>query len=85
MTNIGDFDLSYVSIDQITFKSNDTIFYDIKHIKNLNGSNSVYIVFNDLNAYTEKSGKNKSLIFASTNKNEMVLGDYTEMWDEIKE
>ena len=59
--------------------------YDIKYIKNLNGSNSLYLVFNNLDAYIEKSGKNKYLIFASTNKNEMVLGDYTEIWEEIKE
>ena len=29
--------------------------------------------------------KNKYLIFASTDKNEMVLRDYTEIWDKIKE
>ena len=44
MTNIGDFDLSLLNIDQIAFKSNDTIIYDIKYIKNLNGSNSLYLV-----------------------------------------
>ena len=32
----------------------------------------------------EKSDKYKYLIFASTDKNEMVLGDYTEIWNEIK-
>ena len=85
MTNISDFDLSLLNIDQITFKSNDSIIYDIKYIKNLNGSNSLYLVFNNLDAYIEKSGENKYLIFASTDKNEMVLRDYAEMWDEIKE
>ena len=38
MTNIGDFDLSLLNIDQIALKSNDSINYDIKYIKNLNGS-----------------------------------------------
>ena len=85
MSNIGDFDLSLLIIDQIAFKSNDSIIYDIKYIKNLNGSNSLYLVFNNLDAYIEKSGENKYLIFASTDKNEMVLGDYTEIWNEIKE
>ena len=84
MVNIGDFDLSLLNIDQIAFKSNDSIIYEIKYIKNLNGSNSFYLVFNNLDAYIEKSGENKYLIFASTNKNEMVLGNYTEIWDEIK-
>ena len=43
MTNIGDFDLSLVNIDQISFKSNDSIIYEIKYIKNLNGSNSLFL------------------------------------------
>ena len=85
MTNIGDFGLSLLNIDKIVFKSNDIIIYDIKYIKNLNGSNSPYLVFNNLDAYIEKSGENKYLIFASTDKNEMLLGDYTEIWNEIKE
>ena len=84
MTNTEDFDLTLLNIDQIAFKSNDSI-YDIKYIKNLNGSNSLYLVFNSLDAYIEKSGENIYLIFASIDKNEMVLGDYTEIWDEIKE
>ena len=85
MTNIGDFDLSLLNIEQIAFKSNDSIIYDIKWAKNLNCSNSLYLVFNNLDAYIEKSGENKYLIFASREKNEMVLRDYTEIWDEIKE
>ena len=32
VTSIGDFDLSLLSTDQITIKSNDTIIYDIKYI-----------------------------------------------------
>ena len=85
MTNIGDFDLSLLNIDQIAFKSNDCIIYDIKYIKVLNSSNSIYLVFKNLDAYIEKSGENKCLIFASTDKNEMVLRDYTEICGEIKE
>ena len=77
MANIGDFDLSLLNIDQIAFKSNDSINYDIKYIKKRNGLNSLYLVFNNLDAYIEKSGENKYLIFSSTDKNEMVLGDYT--------
>ena len=61
------------------------IIYDIKYIKNLNCSNSLYLVFNNLDAYIEKNGESKYLIFASTDKNEMVLRDYTKIWDEIKE
>ena len=84
MTNIGDFDLSLLKIDQIALKSNLLIISDTKCIKNLNSSNSLYLAFNNLDASIEKSGGNKYLIFASADKNEMVLGDYTEIWDEIK-
>ena len=54
MTIIGDFELSLLNIDQIAFKNNDSIIYDIKYIKNLNGSNSLYLAFNNLDAYIEK-------------------------------
>ena len=60
MTNIGDFDFSLLNIDQIAFKSNDIIIYEIKYIKNLNRSNSLYLVFNNLDAYTEKTNDNKT-------------------------
>ena len=59
MTNIGDFDLSLLNVDSIKVKSNDPIIHDIKHIKNLKISNSLYLVFNNLDAYIEKSGENK--------------------------
>ena len=85
MTNIGDFDLSFLNIDQISFKSNDSVIYDIKYIKYLNSSYSLYLASNKLDAYIEKSSENKYLIFASTDKSKMVLGDYTEIWDEMKE
>ena len=84
MTNTGDFDLSLLNIDQIAFKSNDSILYEIKYIKNLNNSNSLRLFLNNLDACIEKSGENKYLIFALTDKNEIVLQDYTKIWDEIK-
>ena len=58
--------------------------YDIKYIKNLNSLNSLCLVFNDLNAYVEKSGEDRYLIFASTEKNKVMRKNYTELWDEIK-
>ena len=69
MTNIKDFDPSLLNIDRVSFKSNDSIIYDTKYTKNLNSFNSLYLVFNNLDAYIEKSGKNKYLIFTSTDKN----------------
>ena len=85
MTNISDFDPSLLNADSIEFKSNNSTICDTKYIKNLNGLHSFYLVFNNLDPYIEKTNDNKYLIFASTDKNGMRLGDYTELWDKIKE
>ena len=85
MTNINDFDPSLLNIDEVSFKSDELIINDIKYIKNLNSLNSLYLVFNNLDAYIEKSDENKYLSFASTEKNRMMLKNYTELGDEIKE
>ena len=69
MTNIKDFDSNLLNIDQLLFENNKLIAYNIEYIKNLNDSNSLYLVFNNSDAYIEKSGENKYLIFASTDKN----------------
>ena len=69
MTNINDFDASLLNIDEVLFKSNELVMYDIKYIKNLNSLNSLYLVFNNLDAYIEESGENIYLIFASKEKN----------------
>ena len=69
MTNISDFDPSLLNIDQVLFESNELIMYDIKYIKNFKSLDSLYLVFNNLDVYIEKSGENRYLIFASTGKN----------------
>ena len=84
MTNINDFDPSLINIDDISFKRDALIMYDVKYIKNLNSLNTLYLVFN-LDAYIEESGENRYLIFALTEKNKIMLKNYTELWDEIKE
>ena len=80
MATINDFDPSLLNIDEVLFKSNELIMYDIRYIKN-----SLYLVFNNLDAYIEKSGENRYLIFASTEKNTIMLKNYTEIWSKIKE
>ena len=85
MANINGFDPTLLNIDGVLFKSIELVMYDIKYIKNLNNLNPLYLVFNNLNAYIEESGENRYLIFASTEKNEIMLKNYTELWDEIKE
>ena len=51
----------------------------------MNSFNTLYLVFNNLDACIEKSGENRYLIFATTDKNEIMLKNYTELWDEMKE
>ena len=90
MINIKIFDPNLLSIDQISFKSTDSVIYYIKYIKSLGGENSLYLVSNNVDAYiecnsTQKSNENKYLIFTSTHKNKEALENYTELWDEIKD
>ena len=71
MTNIKNFDPSLLSIDKISFKSTDSVIYDIKCFKNFDSTNSLYLNFNNVDAYieynlTEDDSETKSLIFAST-------------------
>ena len=66
MTNINDFNPSLLNIDEVSFKSEELIIYVIKYIKNLNSLNTLYLIFNNLDAYIEKSGENRYLIFDST-------------------
>ena len=80
MTNINDFDLNLLNIDQVLFKSNEFVMYDIKYVKDLNSLNSLYLVFNNLDSYIEKSSEDRYLIFASTEKSKMMLEHYTELW-----
>ena len=68
MTNIEDFDPNLLNMDQVSFESNESIIYDIKYIKNLGSSNSLYLVFNNLDAHIEESGENKYLIFCFKRK-----------------
>ena len=77
MANINDFDPSLLNINETSFKSYELIMYDIKYIKNLNSLNTLFLVFNNLDEYIEKSGENRYLIFASTEKNRIMLKNYT--------
>ena len=67
-----------VSVGVKNYLKNKSVIKDLFGILVIVIVNIIYLVFNDLDAYIEKGGKNKYLIFASTDKNEMVL-DYTEI------
>ena len=82
MTNIRNFDANLLSINQIAFTSTDSVIYG--YFKNLDGVNSLYLVFNDVEVYFEKHGENEYLVFALTDKNREALENHTELWDEVK-
>ena len=86
MANIKNCDPSLLSIDQISFKSTDSVIYDIEYItmKSLDNENSLYLIANNVDEYTEENNEDKYLIFASTDKNKEALENYTGLWDEIK-
>ena len=50
MINIKTFDPNLLSIDQISFKSTDSVIYDIEYIKSLGGEDSLYLVFDNVDA-----------------------------------
>ena len=80
MINIKDFDPNLLNICKIPFKSIDTVIYSIGHITmksldhvNIDSANSLYLVFDNVDGYTEESNGLKYLIFASTDKNKEVF------------
>ena len=85
MTNINDFDPSLLDIDQASFLNDESTMYDIKYIKNSNRLNPLYLVFNNLEGVYQRSGEGKYLIFSSTEKNRIMLENYTEFFNEIAE
>ena len=84
MININNFDLGVLHVGR-TAIDYDFIVYDIKYVKNLNKIDDLYIAFNNLDVVFRKSGKDKYLIFSSTEKNKMMLENYTKIFDEIAE
>ena len=87
MINIKNFDPSSLSIDQIAFKNTDFVIYYIEYItmESLGGENSLYLNFNNVDAYIEENNENKYLIFASIDINKEALENYTELLDENKD
>ena len=73
MTNIKNFDQNLLNIDQISFKSSDCVTYDIEYFKNLDNSNSLYLVFKNVDAYIEENNENKYLVFTLAEENKEAL------------
>ena len=70
-------------------KNTDSVIYEIEYFKNLDSENSLYLIFNNVNAYieynpTEDDSKTKYLVFPFTEKNREALENYTELWMKLK-
>ena len=87
MINIKNFDPNSLSIDQISFKNTDFLIYYIEYntVESLGGANSLYLNFNNLDAYIEENNEDKYLIFPSTDNNKEALENYTGVSDETKD
>ena len=92
MINIKNFYPNLLSINKVSFKSNDAVIYNIKYItmksldhENIDSETPLYLIFNDVDTNIIKENDSyKCLIFASTNKNKIVLRKYAGLFDEIK-
>ena len=79
MINIKDFDSNALSINLITFENNvDCIIYEIEYFKNFDSASSLYLIFNNVDAYieynpTEDDDETKYLVFPFTDKNREAL------------
>ena len=79
MTNIKNFDPNLLSIDQISFKSTDYDIYGVEYFKNFDNKNSLYLVFNNVDAYIEEYNQDKYLIFVLRDKSKEAIENYTEL------
>ena len=54
MTNVKNFDPNVLSIDQVSFvKNTDCVIYENEYFKNFDSANSLFLVFNNVDAYIE--------------------------------
>ena len=91
MTNIKNFHPNLLNINKTSFEKNtNCVIYEIEYFKNFDSKNSLYLIFNNVDAYieynpTEDDSVTKYLVFPFTDKNREALENYTELWDEIKD
>ena len=67
MTNIKNFDRGLSSIEEISFKNNDSVIYQIEYItmktldnENIDSANFIYFIFNNVDAYIECNSTEES-------------------------
>ena len=91
IVNTKHFDPNLLSIDKISFNSTDAVIYNIKYIAmksinkiNIDSESPTYLIFDNVDGYSEESNGDKYLVSASTDKNKEILTKYINIWDEIK-
>ena len=72
MTEIGIYNTGYITIKKID--DCETIY----------SVNTLYLLVNHANEYTEEKGVNEYLIFDSTDENKELLKKYNDVWNGIK-
>ena len=89
MINIKIFDPRLIKIDKKSYKNIG--IYHIGYITmndsdhgTINSVNQFYLVIGEVDGYIEQNNENKYLTFASANKNQKLLKNYTEPWEKIK-
>ena len=66
MINLKNFDTNLLNIDKLSFKTADSVIYNITI--NTDNKNPFYLIFNKVDGYIEENNEDKYLIFASTDK-----------------
>ena len=91
MINIKNVDSNLPKIDKKSYKYIEIDIYHIDYVTmknldyvNIHSVNPLYLIFNKVHRYIEKSNENKYLTFAPTYKNNEILTKYTEPWNKIK-
>ena len=89
MVNFKDFDSKLLKINKNSYRNID-IYYigyirmkSISNYESIHGVNSLYFIVVKVDGYIEERNGDKSLIFASADKNKEVLKKYTKLKDGI--
>ena len=90
MISIKDVDSGLLKIDKKSYKNIGICYIgyitikSISNYENINSVNPLYLIIGDVDGYIEENNENKYLTFGFTDKNNKVLENYTNLWDEIK-
>ena len=90
MIIIKNLDLNLSSISKTSFEKNaDCAIYEIEYLKSLDSENSLYLIFNSVDAYieynpTDGDSETKYLVFPFAYQNREGLENYTELGMKLK-